>query len=179
MVTIQCVHLLSLIILIPLCCNQLISASLLPQCLRLCPTGDNLESTPLDRSYKCQVLGHYPEAVLWNPFDKNAVGMVSAGSHCFMFDTVTATIYQENVWTCYNQVGSAPALCLGGPGSDFSPERQAILTMGSHGFPQSQQVNSGVVPQIMPWLLLYSFQVIFHGSAYHPVLWIMIYQQHH
>ncbi|PNF35070.1 DENN domain-containing protein 5B, partial [Cryptotermes secundus] len=38
--------------------------------------GDNLESTPLDRSYKCQVLGHYPDAVLWNPFDKNAVGML-------------------------------------------------------------------------------------------------------
>jgi hypothetical protein len=40
-------------------------------------TGDNLEATPLERSYKCQVLGHYPESVLWNPFDKNAVGMVS------------------------------------------------------------------------------------------------------
>lgn len=39
-------------------------------------TGDNLEVTPLERSYKCQVLGHYPESVLWNPFDKNAVGMV-------------------------------------------------------------------------------------------------------
>jgi poly(3-hydroxybutyrate) depolymerase len=40
-------------------------------------TGDNLEATPLERSYKCHVLGHYPESVLWNPFDKNAVGMVS------------------------------------------------------------------------------------------------------
>lgn len=39
-------------------------------------TGDNLEATPLERSYKCHVLGHYPESVLWNPFDKNAVGMV-------------------------------------------------------------------------------------------------------
>ncbi|XP_021923906.1 DENN domain-containing protein 5A isoform X4 [Zootermopsis nevadensis] len=38
--------------------------------------GDNLESTPLERSYKCQVLGHYPESVLWNPFDRNAVGML-------------------------------------------------------------------------------------------------------
>ncbi|XP_069674606.1 DENN domain-containing protein 5B isoform X2 [Periplaneta americana] len=38
--------------------------------------GDNLESTPLDRSYKCQVLGYYPESVAWNPFDKNAVGML-------------------------------------------------------------------------------------------------------
>jgi hypothetical protein len=39
-------------------------------------TGDNLEATPLERSYKCHVLGHYPESLLWNPFDKNAVGMV-------------------------------------------------------------------------------------------------------
>ncbi|PSN49564.1 DENN domain-containing protein 5B, partial [Blattella germanica] len=39
-------------------------------------SGDNLESTPLERSYKCHVLGHYPEAVQWNPFDKNAVGML-------------------------------------------------------------------------------------------------------
>ncbi|KAJ9601188.1 hypothetical protein L9F63_000656, partial [Diploptera punctata] len=38
--------------------------------------GDNLESTPLERSYKCHVLGHYPEGVTWNPFDKNAVGML-------------------------------------------------------------------------------------------------------
>lgn len=39
-------------------------------------TGDNLEATPLERSYKCHVLGHYPESLPWNPFDKNAVGMV-------------------------------------------------------------------------------------------------------
>jgi hypothetical protein len=44
--------------------------------IALSATGDNLEATPLERSYKCHVLGHYPESVLWNPFDKNAVGMV-------------------------------------------------------------------------------------------------------
>jgi hypothetical protein len=44
--------------------------------IALSGTGDNLEATPLERSYKCHVLGHYPESVLWNPFDKNAVGMV-------------------------------------------------------------------------------------------------------
>ncbi|XP_066992829.2 DENN domain-containing protein 5B [Anabrus simplex] len=38
--------------------------------------GDSLLSTPLDRSYKCKVLGHYPDNVPWNPFDKNAVGML-------------------------------------------------------------------------------------------------------
>uniref|UniRef100_A0A1B6CZ38 UDENN domain-containing protein n=2 Tax=Clastoptera arizonana TaxID=38151 RepID=A0A1B6CZ38_9HEMI len=36
--------------------------------------GDNnLQSSPLERPYKCKVLGHYPENVGWNPFDKNAV----------------------------------------------------------------------------------------------------------
>lgn len=40
-------------------------------------TGDNLQSSPLERPYKCKVLGHYPENVSWNPFDKDAVCMVS------------------------------------------------------------------------------------------------------
>ncbi|XP_054266195.1 DENN domain-containing protein 5B isoform X4 [Macrosteles quadrilineatus] len=38
--------------------------------------GDNLHSSPLERPYKCKVLGHYPENVTWNPFDKDAVGML-------------------------------------------------------------------------------------------------------
>ncbi|XP_014240882.1 DENN domain-containing protein 5B isoform X2 [Cimex lectularius] len=38
--------------------------------------GDNLQSTPLERPYKSKVLGHYPENVSWNPFDKNAVCML-------------------------------------------------------------------------------------------------------
>ncbi|XP_073997603.1 DENN domain containing pinstripe isoform X3 [Rhodnius prolixus] len=37
--------------------------------------GDHLR-TPLERSYKCKVLGHYPESVPSNPFDKDAVGML-------------------------------------------------------------------------------------------------------
>jgi hypothetical protein len=40
-------------------------------------TGDSLESAPLERSYKCRVLGHYSESVPWNPFDRNAIGMMS------------------------------------------------------------------------------------------------------
>lgn len=38
--------------------------------------GDTLHSTPLERPYKSKVLGHYPENVPWNPFDKDAVGML-------------------------------------------------------------------------------------------------------
>ncbi|XP_075214645.1 DENN domain containing pinstripe isoform X2 [Lycorma delicatula] len=40
-------------------------------------SGDsNLQSTPLERPYKCKVLGHYPENVPWNPFDVNGVCML-------------------------------------------------------------------------------------------------------
>ncbi|XP_049778730.1 DENN domain-containing protein 5B [Schistocerca cancellata] len=39
-------------------------------------SGDNLQTTPLDRSYKAQVLAHYPDNVPWNPFDENAVCML-------------------------------------------------------------------------------------------------------
>nr|CAD7395244.1 unnamed protein product [Timema cristinae] len=39
-------------------------------------SGDNLQITPLERSYKSKILGHYPENVPWNPFDKNAVCML-------------------------------------------------------------------------------------------------------
>lgn len=38
--------------------------------------GENLGCPPLDRPYKSKVLNHYPESVSWNPFDKDAVGMV-------------------------------------------------------------------------------------------------------
>jgi len=61
-------------------------------------TGDNLESTPLERSYKCQVLGHYPEAVLWNPFDKNAVGMVSVW--CSEICSEGTGISDDSVYQC-------------------------------------------------------------------------------
>ncbi|KAK9496634.1 hypothetical protein O3M35_013114 [Rhynocoris fuscipes] len=37
--------------------------------------GDHLR-TPLERSYKCKVLAHYPDSVPLNPFDKDAVGML-------------------------------------------------------------------------------------------------------
>ncbi|XP_063223946.1 DENN domain-containing protein 5B isoform X2 [Bacillus rossius redtenbacheri] len=39
-------------------------------------SGDNLQCTPLDRSYKSHVLGRYPDSVPWNPFDKDAVCML-------------------------------------------------------------------------------------------------------
>lgn len=39
--------------------------------------GDNLHASPLERSYKCKVLAHYPENVPSNPFDASAVCMVS------------------------------------------------------------------------------------------------------
>ncbi|XP_046430049.1 DENN domain-containing protein 5B isoform X3 [Neodiprion fabricii] len=38
--------------------------------------GDSLQSTPLDRAYKGTVLGHYPDSVPWNHFDKHAVCML-------------------------------------------------------------------------------------------------------
>ncbi|XP_044007841.1 DENN domain-containing protein 5B isoform X3 [Aphidius gifuensis] len=38
--------------------------------------GDSLQSTPLDRAYKSKVLGHYPDSVIWNPFDEHAVCML-------------------------------------------------------------------------------------------------------
>ncbi|XP_074642323.1 DENN domain-containing protein 5B-like isoform X3 [Tubulanus polymorphus] len=39
-------------------------------------SGDNLHCPPLERPYKCKVLSHFPENVPWNPFDKDAVGML-------------------------------------------------------------------------------------------------------
>ncbi|XP_013380096.1 DENN domain-containing protein 5B isoform X2 [Lingula anatina] len=39
-------------------------------------SGDNLHCLPLDRPYKSKVLAHFPENVPWNPFDKDAVGML-------------------------------------------------------------------------------------------------------
>lgn len=38
---------------------------------------DNLHISPLERSYKCKVLAHYPENYKNNPFDESAVSMVS------------------------------------------------------------------------------------------------------
>lgn len=39
-------------------------------------SGDNLHCAPLKRPYKSKVLAHYPKSVPWNPFDKEAVGML-------------------------------------------------------------------------------------------------------
>lgn len=39
--------------------------------------GENFEQTPLRRTFKSKVLARYPENVEWNPFDQDAVGMVS------------------------------------------------------------------------------------------------------
>ncbi|XP_065226649.1 DENN domain-containing protein 5B [Planococcus citri] len=39
-----------------------------------------LQGTPLDRSYKCKVLSHFPETVSWNPIDKDAICMLSLPS---------------------------------------------------------------------------------------------------
>ncbi|XP_078582428.1 DENN domain-containing protein 5B-like isoform X9 [Branchiostoma floridae x Branchiostoma japonicum] len=36
----------------------------------------NLQLTPLERSYNSKVLAHYPDNVVWNPFDESAVGML-------------------------------------------------------------------------------------------------------
>jgi hypothetical protein len=33
--------------------------------------------SPLERSYKCKILGHYPKSVPWNPFDSDAISTVS------------------------------------------------------------------------------------------------------
>ncbi|XP_061422825.1 DENN domain-containing protein 5B-like isoform X1 [Lethenteron reissneri] len=39
-------------------------------------SGENFECTPLRRTFKAKVLAHYPQAVDWNPFDGDAVGML-------------------------------------------------------------------------------------------------------
>ena len=41
-------------------------------------SGDNLHCPPLERPFKAKVLSHYPDSLPWNPFDQNAVCMVSA-----------------------------------------------------------------------------------------------------
>ena len=44
--------------------------------LFVCP-GDSLHISPLERSFKAKVLMHFPSNVEWNPFDEDAVRMVS------------------------------------------------------------------------------------------------------
>uniref|UniRef100_A0AAY4AYC9 DENN domain-containing protein 5B n=1 Tax=Denticeps clupeoides TaxID=299321 RepID=A0AAY4AYC9_9TELE len=39
-------------------------------------SGENLEQSPLKRTFKSKVLCHYPENVDWNPFDQDAVSML-------------------------------------------------------------------------------------------------------
>lgn len=46
-------------------------------CVFVSPAGENFEQTPLRRTFKSKVLARYPENVEWNPFDQDAVGMVS------------------------------------------------------------------------------------------------------
>lgn len=46
-------------------------------CFILFLAGENFEQTPLRRTFKSKVLARYPENVEWNPFDQDAVGMVS------------------------------------------------------------------------------------------------------
>uniref|UniRef100_A0AAQ4QKQ6 DENN domain containing 5B n=1 Tax=Gasterosteus aculeatus aculeatus TaxID=481459 RepID=A0AAQ4QKQ6_GASAC len=38
--------------------------------------SENLEQSPLKRTFKSKVLAHYPENVEWNPFDQDAVNML-------------------------------------------------------------------------------------------------------
>lgn len=38
---------------------------------------NNLNSPPLERSYKGKSLAHYPENVSWNPFDDYGICMLS------------------------------------------------------------------------------------------------------
>lgn len=40
-------------------------------------SGENLEQSPLKRTFKSKVLARYPENVEWSPFDQDAVNMVS------------------------------------------------------------------------------------------------------
>ncbi|XP_029199250.2 DENN domain-containing protein 5B-like [Acropora millepora] len=40
-------------------------------------SGDSLHISPLERSYKAKVLVHFPSNVDWNPFDEDAVRMLS------------------------------------------------------------------------------------------------------
>ncbi|XP_034019109.1 DENN domain-containing protein 5B [Thalassophryne amazonica] len=39
--------------------------------------GENFERSPLKRAFRSKVLAHYPENVEWNPFDQDAVNMLS------------------------------------------------------------------------------------------------------
>lgn len=39
--------------------------------------GDNLQCSPLERTYKSKPLAHYPEHVPWNPFDAHGICMLS------------------------------------------------------------------------------------------------------
>lgn len=42
--------------------------------------GENFEQSPLKRTFKSKVLARYPENLEWNPFDQDAVNMVSVTS---------------------------------------------------------------------------------------------------
>lgn len=40
-------------------------------------TGENFDQSPLKRTFKSKVLAHYPENISCNPFDQDAINMVS------------------------------------------------------------------------------------------------------
>lgn len=45
-------------------------------CLNSIKGESQLQDTPLERSYKCKVLAHYPENVARNHYDNDAICMV-------------------------------------------------------------------------------------------------------
>uniref|UniRef100_A0A8C2JII4 DENN/MADD domain containing 5B n=1 Tax=Cyprinus carpio TaxID=7962 RepID=A0A8C2JII4_CYPCA len=58
-----------------------------------CKRGENFDQSPLKRTFKSKVLAHYPKNIECNPFDQDAVNMVSDFStrHFYLF---TPCIYQ-------------------------------------------------------------------------------------
>lgn len=81
--------------------------------------GDTLQSTPLERPYKCKVLGHYPENVSWNPFDKDAVCMVSCS--CTTLDIIP--FRTSKIYTIYFNAFSCSYVFL----MDFSSELKKVI----------------------------------------------------
>ncbi|GAU98066.1 hypothetical protein RvY_09263-2 [Ramazzottius varieornatus] len=65
-------------------CGLDASADLEPEAQAENDSGDSV--APLERSYQCRVLAHYPEFVPWNPFDEKAVRMLCMPG-CLTFRT--------------------------------------------------------------------------------------------
>ena len=69
--------------------------------------GDSLHISPLERSYKAKVLMHFPSNVEWNPFDEDAVRMVSLLPKLLsliiylkIFDHLCFLMMHKNFYTC-------------------------------------------------------------------------------